>query len=86
MHLTAHNPPSFGVARIGPVFTPRAHRGRGYASAGVAGVSKRLRDEGADVCLYTDQENPTSNKVYAAIGFEPLVDQGNWVVTTPAPA
>ena len=80
VHLTAHNPPSYGVARIGPVFTPRSHRGRGYASAGVAAVSRRLRDQGADVCLYTDQANPTSNKVYAAIGFEPLVDQGNWVV------
>jgi GNAT superfamily N-acetyltransferase len=86
VHLTAHNPPSFGVARIGPVFTPKAHRGRGYASAGVAGVSRRLRDGGAEVCLYTDQANPTSNKVYAAIGYEPLVDQGNWVVTRPARA
>ncbi len=86
VHLTAHNPPSYGVARVGPVFTPKGHRGRGYASAGVAGVSRRLRDQGAEVCLYTDQENPTSNKVYAAIGFEPLVDQGNWVVTTPGRA
>lgn len=81
VHLTAHNPPSFGVARIGPVFTPKEHRGRGYASAGVAGVSRMLRDKGAEVCLYTDQANPTSNKVYAAIGYVPVVDQGNWVVT-----
>ena len=86
VHLTAHNPPSFGVARVGPVFTPKAYRGRGYASAGVAGVSRMLRDRGAEVCLYTDQANPTSNKVYAALGFQPLVDQGNWVVTTPARA
>lgn len=86
VHLTAHNPPSFGVARVGPVFTPKEHRGRGYASAGVAGVSRMLREQGADVCLYTDQANPTSNKVYAAIGYVPVVDQGNWVVTRPGPA
>jgi GNAT superfamily N-acetyltransferase len=86
VHLTAHNPPSFGVARVGPVFTPKEQRGRGYASAGVAGVSRMLRDQGADVCLYTDQANPTSNKIYAAIGYVPVVDQGNWVVTRPGPA
>lgn len=80
VHLTAHNPPSFGVARIGPVFTPKAQRGRGLASAGVAGVSRMLLDRGAQVCLYTDQANPTSNKIYAALGYEPVVDQGNWVI------
>ena len=83
VHLTSYNPPSFGVARIGPVYTPGAQRGRGYASAAVAGVSRMLRDAGADVCLFTDQANPTSNKIYAAIGFEPVVDMANLVVTPP---
>ena len=69
MHLTAHNPPSFGVARVGPVYTPGAHRGHGYASATVAAVSRMLREAGAEVCLFTDQANPTSNKIYAAIGY-----------------
>jgi predicted GNAT family acetyltransferase len=32
VHLTGANPPSFGVARIGQVFTPPEHRGRGYAT------------------------------------------------------
>jgi hypothetical protein len=90
VHLTAHNPPSFGVARIGPVFTPKEQRGRGYASAGVAGVSRMLRERGAEVCLFTDQANPTSNKIYAALGYEPVVDMANltvgWPVTTPGPA
>ena len=74
VHLTGFNPPSFGVARVGPVYTPREHRGRGYASAGVAAVSRRLRDEGARVCLFTDQANPTSNKIYQALGYRPVVD------------
>jgi RimJ/RimL family protein N-acetyltransferase len=80
VHLTGFNPPSFGVARVGPVYTPREHRGRGYASAAVAGVSRRLLDEGARVCLFTDQANPTSNKVYQAIGFRPVVDMANLLV------
>lgn len=85
VHLTGFNPPSFGVARVGPVYTPKAHRGRGYASAAVAGVSRRLLAEGARVCLFTDQANPTSNKIYQAIGFAPVVDMANLVVTA-APA
>ncbi len=73
-HLTGANPPAFGVARIGPVFTPKEHRGRGYASAAVAEVSRLLLAEGARVTLFTDQANPTSNRIYVALGFEPVVD------------
>lgn len=85
-HLTAHNPPSFGVARIGPVYTPGTQRGRGYASAAVAAVSRMLREAGAEVCLFTDQANATSNKIYAAIGFVPVVDMANLLVTRPGSA
>ncbi len=73
-HLTGANPPAYGVARIGPVFTPQEHRGRGYASAAVAEVSQYLRAEGSRVTLFTDQANPTSNRIYLALGFEPVVD------------
>jgi RimJ/RimL family protein N-acetyltransferase len=86
VHLTAFNAPSFGVARVGPVYTPSEHRGRGYAGAAVAGVSRLLLDQGARVCLFTDQANPTSNKVYAKVGYVPVVDMANLVITTPAPA
>jgi predicted GNAT family acetyltransferase len=88
--LVGFNAPSFGVARVGPVYTPGAHRGRGYASVLTAHVSRLLRDTGTRVCLFTDQANPTSNKIYAAIGYEPVVDMANLVigkvVTTPARA
>jgi GNAT superfamily N-acetyltransferase len=77
VHLTGFNPPSFGVARVGPVYTPRVHRGRGYASAAVAAVSRKLLDEGARVCLFTDQANPTSNRIYQALGYRPVVDMAN---------
>lgn len=80
VHLTGFNAPSFGVARVGPVYTPRQHRGRGYASAGVAEASRRLLAAGARVCLFTDQANPASNKVYVALGYEPVVDMANLVI------
>lgn len=77
VHLTAANPPAFGVSRIGPVFTPKEHRGRGYASAAVAEVSRRILDDGARACLFTDQANPTSNRIYEALGYRPVVDMAN---------
>jgi RimJ/RimL family protein N-acetyltransferase len=77
VHLTAANPPAYGVTRIGPVYTPVEHRGRGYASAAVAAVSLLQLRSGVRVCLFTDQANPTSNRVYEALGYRPLVDMVN---------
>ena len=88
--LVGFNAPALGVARVGPVYTPAADRGHGYASVLTAHVSRLLRDSGARVCLFTDQANPTSNKIYAAIGYQPVVDMANLVIsrviTTPARA
>ncbi|MEO3769260.1 GNAT family N-acetyltransferase [Micromonospora sp. B9E7] len=80
VHLIGANPPSFGVARVGPVYTPPGQRGRGWASNAVAEVSRRIQAEGARVCLYTDQANPTSNKIYAALGYRPVVDMANLTI------
>ena len=77
VHLTGHNPPSFGVARIGPVYTPTEHRGHGYAAAAVAAVSRRLQVDGARVCLFTDRSNPVSNPLYQRLGYRPVVDMVN---------
>jgi hypothetical protein len=77
VHVTAASHPSYGVSRIGPVYTPREHRGRGIASTAVAQVSKLLRDSGEQACLFTDQANPTSNKIYEAIGYRRVVDMAN---------
>jgi GNAT superfamily N-acetyltransferase len=63
-------PPALGVVRIGPVYTPPAGRGRGYASALVAELSRRVRDRGERCILYTDLDNPTSNAIYRRIGYE----------------
>ena len=80
VHLTGHSEPTFGVARIGPVFTPSEHRGRGYAGAAVAAVARMLRDSGARVTLFTDQANPVSNALYQRLGFRGVVDQANLVI------
>jgi predicted GNAT family acetyltransferase len=34
----------------------------------------------ARACLYTDQANPTSNKIYAALGYRPVVDMVNLLI------
>ena len=76
VHLSAVNGPSFGVSRIGPVFTPDAHRGHGYASAAVALLTRQILDSGTRACLFTDQANPTSNAIYQALGYEAVCDTG----------
>ena len=68
------SPTPTGV-RIGPVYTPPEHRGRGYASALTAHVSAEQLAAGRDFCfLYTDLANPTSNKIYVAIGYRRVCD------------
>ena len=65
--------------RIGPVYTPSAERGHGYASAVVAAASQAQLDEGLAFCfLFTDLANPTSNRIYQAIGYEPVTDVDAW--------
>jgi uncharacterized protein len=65
--------------RIGPVYTPPASRGRGYASALTAAVTQAQLDAGRTfVFLFTDLANPTSNHIYQAIGYEPVGDMDVW--------
>lgn len=74
VHLSGCSAPEFGVQRLGPVYTPSTERGHGYASAAVAALSQQILDDGNRPCLFTDQANPTSNKIYQALGYEPVVD------------
>lgn len=60
---------------ISTVYTPPASRGHGYASANVAAISQQSLDKGKRFCvLYTDPANPTSNKIYRAIGYRDISD------------
>lgn len=64
----------FGATLIGPVYTPPDCRGHGYASALTAHVTQQILADGSAACLFTDVANPTSNKIYAAIGYRPVAD------------
>ncbi|MFD0363860.1 GNAT family N-acetyltransferase [Nocardia sp. GCM10030253] len=79
--LAAHQVPAYGWSRIGPVYTPPADRGHGYASILTAHVAHTLRTKGLNVCLFADTDNLTANKIYQAIGFEPVRDFGHCAFT-----
>lgn len=67
-------PTRHGVA-INSVYTPPGQRGHGYATSCVAALSQQLLDNGKRFCvLYTDLENPTSNAIYARLGYHPVAD------------
>jgi len=67
------------VARIGFVYTPPAERGQGYASACVASLTQDLLGHGCEsVVLFTDLANPTSNAIYARLGYRPVEDVTEW--------
>ncbi|SER96652.1 Predicted acetyltransferase, GNAT family [Lentzea albida] len=67
--------PQAGMTRIGPVYTPPAHRRRGYGAAVSAAATQWALGQGAaDVLLFADLTNPTSNSIYQQIGYEPLDD------------
>ncbi len=64
-----------GQVRVAPVYTPAPLRGRGYAGAVTAQVSRAVLASGArEVLLFTDLANRTSNGLYQRIGYRPVVD------------
>ncbi|WP_086825565.1 GNAT family N-acetyltransferase [Streptomyces sp. NRRL B-24572] len=64
-----------GQARVHLVYTPPAERGRGYAAGATEAVSRAAREAGvAQVLLFTDLANPTSNALYQRLGYRPVTD------------
>ncbi|WP_433785584.1 GNAT family N-acetyltransferase [Actinomycetospora sp. CA-101289] len=69
------SPTVLATARIGPVYTRPEHRGRGHGSAVTAAAVRRAGERGAEeVLLFTDLANPTSNALYARLGFVGVAD------------
>jgi hypothetical protein len=72
--------PTPNGARVGPVYTPPELRGRGYATAATAELSRRLLASGRRFCfLYTDLANPTSNAIYERIGYRRVCESAEIV-------
>ena len=70
--------------RISAVYTPPHLRRRGYASAVTAALSAERLAAGRRFCfLYTDLANPTSNKIYMDIGYEPVCDSIDYAFERP---
>ena len=66
------------------MYTPPEHRRRGYGSAVTAAASQRNLDAGRRFCfLYTDLANPTSNKIYMDLGYEPVCDSVEYAFERP---
>lgn len=73
--LAGFGNPTPNGTRVGPVYTPPALRGRGYASALVGQMTAMLLSRGSRFCfLFTDLANPTSNSIYQRVGYEPVSD------------
>ncbi|MFF0432454.1 GNAT family N-acetyltransferase [Streptomyces sp. NPDC004327] len=73
--MASMSPVVAGQARVSLVYTPPAHRGRGYGGAVTGAVSRAALDAGAaQVLLFTDLANPTSNALYQRLGYRPVRD------------
>ncbi|MFE3164542.1 GNAT family N-acetyltransferase [Streptomyces sp. NPDC059224] len=72
------NPQIGGQIQVDVVYTPAGLRGRGYAGAVTAAVSRAALAAGArDVVLFADLSNPTSNALYQRLGYRGIAD---WAV------
>jgi predicted GNAT family acetyltransferase len=67
--------PLAGMTRIGPVYTPPEHRGRGHAAAVTSMAAEdALRRGVSDIVLFADADNPVSNRLYQRIGFDTVTE------------
>ena len=73
--MAGRTPMVAGQIRVAPVYTPAHLRCRGYAGAATVEVSRAALAAGAaEVLLFADLANPTSNGLYQRIGYRPVAD------------
>jgi len=66
-------------ARVGYVYTPPELRGRGYAAAVTAALSRMILDGGKRFAfLYTNLADPVSNGIYRRLGYVQVSDAAAW--------
>jgi len=74
--------PAGDCISVSLVYTPPERRRHGYATALVAEISRRALAQGYHCCtLYTDLANPISNSIYRKIGYRPVSDWKDIVLT-----
>ncbi|UQX03525.1 GNAT family N-acetyltransferase [Streptomyces sp. RerS4] len=74
--LAAFSRPIGSTSRVQQVYTPPSERRRGYAAGVTHAASLAAYAAGAaEVLLFTDLANPTSNGVYRRLGFTPIEDR-----------
>jgi RimJ/RimL family protein N-acetyltransferase len=84
--IAGMNPMIGGQIQVDIVYTPAHLRGRGYAGAVTAEVSRAALAAGAtDVVLFADLSNPTSNALYPRLGYRTLTDWAVYDFSCAAP-
>ncbi len=82
--MASVTPAQGGVSRVALVYTPPQQRKRGFASACVASLTAReLAVPGRTCMLFTDLANPTSNRIYRAVGYRSVGDAVDLRFATP---
>lgn len=81
--MVAWSRPTKNTVTVNAVYTPVQYRSSGYATSAVAELSQRLLAKGYGQCvLYTDLQNPISNRIYERIGYVPVADSSQIVFTS----
>src|SRR4029078_3817484 len=57
------------AAQVSGVYTPPEHRGRGYATRGLAEQCMRLFERSRHVCLFVNDFNAPALALYRRLGF-----------------
>ncbi|MFJ4619696.1 GNAT family N-acetyltransferase [Streptomyces sp. NPDC088812] len=84
--IAGMNPLIGGQIQVDIVYTPAHLRGRGYAGAVTAEVSRAALAAGArDAVLFADLSNPTSNALYQRLGYRTLTDWAAYDFSYTAP-
>jgi GNAT superfamily N-acetyltransferase len=69
------------TVRVAHVYTPPERRGRGYARACVAALTRHLFETGVErCCLYSDVTNDAANAIYRRLGYAPVCDITRYVL------
>jgi predicted GNAT family acetyltransferase len=74
--MATRSRPSSAMIRVQLVYTPPELRGHGYAAGATFAATRNALTTGVrDVVLNTDLANPTANRLYSRLGYQPVEDR-----------